>query len=237
MLSYVTKSRYWDILDNDIMTEIPPNPKWHLKDIQDAVAYSYLHDKAGLDIAEIGAGRSRLLAALAGRNRCYAIDEYKGVGGGPKSRPTLKEVEFVNCIIGNSKEVIKDAIFDVIFSVSVVEHVPSDQLPAFFSDCWRILKPGGLMLHLIDVYTEGTDRANTALWMRMQGYLKPFNDGIFAPLGTVELQSLSDMAFKTTFATNPDNVMRDWNKSAPTLVEKRKAAQSCTVEMAGRRIP
>jgi len=236
MLSYVTKNRYWDILDKGIMTGVPATAKWHLKDIQDAVAYSYLYNKEALDIAEIGAGHSRLLATLVGRNRCYAIDEYKGAGGGPKSRPVLEKVEFINCIVGNSGDLIKDESFDIIFSVSVVEHVPSNQLPYFFKDCWRILKSGGLMIHLIDTYTEGADGDNGTLWSRCKAYRQPFDDGFFAPVGSIEFSSLADMAFKTSFATNSDQMMRDWNKSSPSLIEKRKVAQSCSVEMAGRRI-
>lgn len=236
MFGYVKKSRYWDILDRGVMSGVPSTLKWHLKDIQDAVAYSYLYDKAGIDIAEIGAGNSRLLQPLAHTNRCYAIDEYEGVGGGPTSRPLLDKVEFIDCIIGNSKGIIEDASFDIIYSVSVVEHVPSNQLSAFFADCRRILKPGGLMVHLIDVYVESENGNNTALWSRMQDYLKPFNEGMFTPLGSIEFRSHSDIGFNPAIATNPDNVMRDWNISSPTLIEKRKVAQSCTLEMAAKRI-
>jgi SAM-dependent methyltransferase len=199
------------------------------------VAFSYLHDRTGADIAEIGAGNSRLLATLARSNRCHAIDEYRGLGGGPKRRPTIDKVEFINCIIGNSKELIKDGAYDIVFSVSVVEHVPPDQLPGFFADCRRILKPDGLMVHLIDVYCEGVDGNNDVLWKRVQGYLQPFKDGTFSPAGEMEFSALRDVAFKTSFASNPDDMMRDWNRSSPTLVEKRKVAQSCSLEMVGRR--
>ena len=237
MFRYVTKSRYWEVLDEGIMSDVPATSKWHLKDIQDTIAYSYLYDKVGMNIAEIGAGHSRLLQPLTQTNHCHAIDEYKGVGGGPKNRPLLDKVEFVSCSIGNSKSVIVEESFDIIYSVSVVEHVPSNQLPAFFSDCRRILKPGGLMVHLIDVYVESEKGNNTALWRRMQDYMKPFNEGIFTPLESIELRSLSDTVFNTSLATNPDNVMRDWNILSPTLIEKRKLAQSCTLEMAGHRTP
>lgn len=238
MLAYVTKSRYWDIIDRGIMEGIQGTSEWHLKDIQDAVAYSYLHDKLGFDIAEIGAGNSRLLPALTSSNRCYAIDKYTGADGGPKSRPALEKVKFINCNIGNSVNVIDDASFDIIFSVSVVEHIPSQILPEFFSDCWRILKVKGLMIHLIDAYVEDVTGDNSELWKRVvQGYSKPFHDGIFSPTGLIEFSSLSDMAFKTTLATNPDNEMRNWNKLNPNLLEKRKVAQSCSIEMVGRRVP
>lgn len=161
------------------------------------------------------------------------IDEYKGEGGGPKSRPNINGVEFINCVVGNSEGHIKDESFDIVFSVSVVEHVPSDQLEKFFRDCRRILKPGGLLVHLIDVYAEDGEDGNSQLWERAKYYLAPFHAGVFAPTGELEFQSAADLKFRTSFATNPDNIMRDWNVASPTLVEKRKLAQSCSFEMVG----
>ncbi len=62
MLRYVTKANYWAVLDSGIMDGIPGTGHWHLKDIQDAVAFSHLHDKVGLEIAEIGAGHPQGIA-------------------------------------------------------------------------------------------------------------------------------------------------------------------------------
>ena len=236
MLRFVTKNRYWNVLESGIMGQVASTPKWHLKDIQDAIAYSHLFAKTGLEIAEIGAGNSRLLPELAKTNKCYAIDEYKGFGMGPKSRPTIENVQFIDCIIGNSRGLISDSAFDIIFSVSVVEHVPENMLSDFFSDCWRILKPGGLMIHCIDVYTENLDGENSALWARCKEYRKIFDEK-FSTIGEIEINTLSEVAFKTSYASNPDNIMHLWNQSSPRLTEKRKTAQSCTIELVGCRIP
>ncbi|MGD1017984.1 MAG: methyltransferase domain-containing protein [Verrucomicrobiia bacterium] len=43
--------------------------------------------------------------------------------------------------------------YDLIFSFSVVEHV--EDLPAFFSSCHRALKPGGVMIHAVDLGGHG----------------------------------------------------------------------------------
>jgi len=235
MLTYVTKSRYWEIIDSGIMVGVPGTKKWHLKDVQDAVVYSYLYEKSGLQIAEVGAGDSRLLRVLSQTNQCYAIDEYKGAGNGPKRRPDLDNVTFIECSVGNSGGVIDDESFDIIFSVSVVEHIPHNALPGFFEDCRRILKPGGLMVHLIDAYVESEDGDNAYLWARLNQYKKPFMEGAFRPVGSVRFQTQKDVAFNTSLATNPDDVMREWNRSSPALIEKRKVAQSCAIEMAGYR--
>ena len=45
--------------------------------------------------------------------------------------------------------------FDVVFSISVVEHVgTAEELAAFHEDQLRILKPGGMFIHAIDLYLE-----------------------------------------------------------------------------------
>jgi hypothetical protein len=105
------------------MDGIPDTGFWHLKDIQDAMAYSHLCKAKGLQIAEVGAGHSRLLSVLAKTNTCCAIDEYKGAGGGPKALPKDANIRIFNCNVGASQGLITDASFDALFSISVIEHV------------------------------------------------------------------------------------------------------------------
>lgn len=236
MLKYVTKSRYWDILDKGIMEGVSGTSKWHLRDVQEAVVYSYLSDQVSKDIAEIGAGSSRLLEVLAKSNRCYAINEDKGVGGGATSRPSIKNLQFIDCGIGKSHLYIPDSSYDIVFSVSVLEHVPDQELRGIFEDCWRILKPNGLMVHLINAYVEDAKGNNGYIWGRIKSYSEPFYEGRFCPTGDIEFSTLEDVAFRTTLASNPDDLIHSWNQMVPSLVEKRKVSQSCTIEMAGRRI-
>jgi SAM-dependent methyltransferase len=39
---------------------------------------------------------------------------------------------------------------DVVFSTSVLEHMPPDMIEGAFAEAWRILKPGGVMFHAIN---------------------------------------------------------------------------------------
>ena len=185
-----------------------------------------------MDIAEIGAGHSRLLEHFANTNRCTVIDEYKGLGGGPKTRPNIQNVSFIDCMVGNSRRLIPDQTFDILYSVSVVEHVALENLELFFQDCHRILRPGGKMIHLIDAYVEDQLGDNAELWLRIEEYLKPYG-AWFLPMGELQFSTVEDVAFLTSYATNPDNMMRRWNVSSPGLRKKRGRAQSCTLEMVG----
>lgn len=41
------------------------------------------------------------------------------------------------------------ATFDLVYSNSVLEHVRPEDLPALMRECWRVLRPGGLMVHAV----------------------------------------------------------------------------------------
>jgi SAM-dependent methyltransferase len=233
MLKLVTKKDYWALEDAGICKEYPPNPHWHLKSIQDAVAWSYLRTARAQDIAEIGGGQSRLLHALDSSNRCYNIEPFEGVGQGPKQDFTVSGVTNLKVNVGSFSDVLQDNLFDLIFSVSVVEHVPTDGLPDFFADCHRILKPGGRMVHLIDLYLENADGDNARPRERCAGYVEAFREGLFQACGPMEIGPPETVVFRTDLVTNPDDMMNRWNRSVPQLRDKRERAQSCTLLMVG----
>lgn len=80
MLDVITKKEYFLWYENGIAD----SNNHSLKGIQDAFILSLLSKKAGLKIAEIGGGHSRVLNQLKDRNECWNIDKFEGVGGGPK---------------------------------------------------------------------------------------------------------------------------------------------------------
>lgn len=43
-----------------------------------------------------------------------------------------------------------DDTFDLITTTSVLEHVPAETIPAILTECFRVMKPGGIMVHVID---------------------------------------------------------------------------------------
>jgi SAM-dependent methyltransferase len=182
-------------------------------------------------IAEIGGGDSRLLPVLAEKNYCYNIEEFKGVGQGPIQEISFQGVTNIHALVGDSHGSINNDEFDVIFSVSVIEHVPDDKLTDFFVDCHRILKPGGLMIHLIDIYLEDDHFGNTNVAKRIMLYRSFLDEKLFSPLSNPEINTEMDVRFSTKYATNPDNVMNVWNRVVPQLKNKREISQSCSLLM------
>jgi SAM-dependent methyltransferase len=236
MFKFVTKAEYWSILDSGITSQMPKKFDWHLKSVQDAVALSHLHETTNSCLAEIGGGDSRVLSMLAKQNTCYNIEEFQGEGAGPKKEVRIPGVTNIKAKIGRFSESIKHEQFDAIFSISVVEHVVDKELVDFFRDCHRILKPSGLMIHLIDVYLEELDGDNKNASRRVLSYGSHLDNKFFAPVEIPLVLSEQDVYFRPSFVTNPDNVMYSWNQIAPQLKSKRERAQSCTLLMISRKI-
>ena len=74
----MTKHQYWRLLDEKVDKQLAPAKfPWHLKSVQDVVAYSLLGDPQGQVIGEIGGGESRLLPVLVGSNQCTNIETFE----------------------------------------------------------------------------------------------------------------------------------------------------------------
>lgn len=232
MLRFVTKSDIWSLASREAQSRLEPEVGWHLKNIQDAVAIERLADLRGADIGEIGGGNSRLLPMLAAHNRCFNIDRFEGAaatGLGPKGAPAMKGVKPIIGLVGEPLDWPGES-FDVLFSVSVVEHIRVDRLQEFFDDCRRLLRPGGRMLHLIDIYLA--DRPDRHVGARIARYREQFATWLEAEGPLLDAEKV---AFSCAFATNPDDAMAVWNKAAPNLAAKRALAQSCALVMDGRK--
>jgi hypothetical protein len=238
MLKFISKKEYWKAEDDGTVALLPPAPfAWHLKSIQDAVALSWLKEYKGKDIAEIGGGDSRVLHVLAKNNCLTNIDSFEGLGKGPTTKPITSSYQIIPCLVGTFDKRLKASSFDIVFSLSVVEHVPMEQLNEFHMDCLRILKPGGLLLHLIDVYLMDTPQENKSISERVACYEKWLRNFDCTPVSQEQILAPQELRFSGKYATNPDNMMNRWNKISPSLALLRESAQSTSLLFAARKNP
>ncbi len=229
MFRFVTKKEYWAVENSGILAGVPRPRDWHLKSIQDAVAFSLLHRFRGKHIAEVGGGNSRILPALARHNACCNIEPFEGADGGPQANALPPEIANLRTYLGEHSPVLQPGVFDAVFSVSVLEHVPTPALPAFFQDNRRIMKTGGLCLHLVDIYcAERPSPANTERFAAV----KTLFFAAFAPLSETVIGE-DELVFRCAYASNPDNLMNAWNAIVPSLRETRETHQSCSLILAG----
>lgn len=66
-------------------------------------------------------------------------------------RQLYPNARFYGGYIGaDSKQHLPNDYFDIVYSVSVIEHLPADALDEFFAEISRILKPNGVHIHSYD---------------------------------------------------------------------------------------
>jgi hypothetical protein len=236
MLRFITKKEYWKAEDDGTTALLPAAPfAWHLKNIQDAIALTWLKEHKGKDVAEIGGGDSRVLRVLAAQNRATNIDSFEGLGNGPTTTPGGAPYTIKPCLIGTFDQRLKPDSFHILFSISVVEHIVDDKLADFHEDCLRILKPGGLLLHFIDLYLRDTHVQNKNAAERLRHYISWFDHKRCTALRLQQVIAPAELRFSCAYASNPDNVLNCWNKTAPSLSSLRAEAQSVSLIFAGKK--
>lgn len=227
MLDIIRKREYFEWCDRGIVAKGAHN----LKHVQDAWVLALLGDWRGKRIAEVGGGLSRVLDVLKKHNECWNIDKFEGAGNGPEGLPKVPGVTIVPAYLGEFDRRLADGYFDAVFSVSVVEHVQIEQLPEFFRDCARILRPGGLLLHAIDLYVRDEPHGNE----RVDAY-RDLPGRLGLPLEWVEPPAIDGrVTFRCEYASNSDATMARWNVMAPGLRGVREVAQSVSVKAAWRK--
>lgn len=126
-----------------------------LKIYQDLFVYSFIKHNVekGSRILDVGGGDSRILRHFNNDYECWNIDKLEGVGNGPTDVDT-SGIRLIHDYMGNFNDKLPDSYFDLVFSISTLEHVPIDDFAAYeniLKDINRVLKPGGYSVHCIDV--------------------------------------------------------------------------------------
>lgn len=89
------------------------------------------------------------------------------LGCGPRVHPDWVNVDFVSArkeVIGHDLTrgiCFDDRSFDAVYHSHVLEHFPKDAAPAFIRECFRVLKPGGV-LRVVVPDLEGIAKAYLA---------------------------------------------------------------------------
>lgn len=225
MYHYLTKKEYFSALDLPAIAEALKNTEnFGLKHCQDACVLNRLINLKPGKVAEAGGGISRTLPFLTATGwDCWNIEPFEGAGNGPRIC-RQKGIGHVSAYLGRFYPQLRDNDFDLIYSISVIEHVPASDMNAFFEDMFRILKPGAEAWHAIDVYLN--DSRDPAVDARNRLVLDSALNAGFMPL---EAEAFPESSFHCSYATNPDLVMRQWNRSVPALAEKRAVSQSVSL--------
>jgi ubiquinone/menaquinone biosynthesis C-methylase UbiE len=125
-----------------------------LKAFQDGMITAFIDQMLvpGGKVLEVGGGNSRVLPLFAKRHECWNIDKFEGCGNGPLALPDAG-YRIVRDYMGNVNRELPEKYFDLVFSISALEHVPDhpDLFPRILADINRVLKPGGYSAHFLDI--------------------------------------------------------------------------------------
>ena len=228
MFDVITKSDYWAWRDAGFYS----TSQGKLKDIQDTFVLAFLRDCRGKRICEVGGGDSRVLRHLSQENECWLLDRFEGQGAGPKKMPEIPKVRFVREFLGAMTPDLPNDYFDVVFSVSVVEHVPDSDYAAFVQDGVRILRPGGLFLHAIDAYLPDADAdPYPVIDRRLFQYVN--TPSVAGGRLTWHEKPVIGPGLRASsrLATSSADTLYLWNKIAPDLRPVRETMSSCSLRM------
>ncbi|MFC1849983.1 class I SAM-dependent methyltransferase [candidate division CSSED10-310 bacterium] len=103
---------------------------------------------------EVGAGWSPYFDQHFGeQNEYWMLDDgcYDPFDKFDLALKNRQNTHFVQGMLGDFNPKLPAEYFDLVFSVSVLEHVPSALKNEVYNDMYRILKPGGWIVHSIDL--------------------------------------------------------------------------------------
>lgn len=119
--------------------------------------------RADMRVLDVGAGFSWLPSYLANRFGCevWAIDDFgasESSGFWARHRDpeayirSHPEIHFVRGRLGaDVQTTLPEGTFDCIYSASALEHVPPNQIRAVWEAMDRLLRPGGTLVHALDI--------------------------------------------------------------------------------------
>lgn len=133
-----------------------------LKDVQRPWAVKAILGSVpvGSKILEIGGGEPLVSGFLQQLGyQVTLIDPYDGSGNGPREyqrfRRSYPKVRILREYFKKDSPALAGEVFDCIFSVSVLEHIPTDELQSLFEGIEQFLMPGGCSIHCIDDVVDG----------------------------------------------------------------------------------
>lgn len=141
---------------------MPEGMQWGLKQIGYLHALDQLKNKSVQSLIEVGPGFNHYFPNHLPAHINYTSLDSKGFYEARMLELMAQKLtrgRTIDGLLGDFSVDVPSDSFDMCVSVSVLEHVPYDRVPATCSDMWRILKPGGWAVHSIDLQAPAIGKA------------------------------------------------------------------------------
>ena len=230
MFEFITKTMYWrDLETPEVEARLAQTHRQLIcmKHAQDAFILGRIGESTGKRIVEVGGGWGRVLRTLDPTNERWNLDKSAGPGrvGAEVGRSMPKEFRLVNALLGDFSQDLPDGYFDIVFSISVMEHIPASAIPAFWEDHARIMRPGGIAYHAIDFYLG--DKPLSVNETRLDSYLEGIQKNGLQLIGVPNITRPA--IFSASFASAPDLTMLHMNEISPALAAARHHRQNVSL--------
>lgn len=127
--------------------------RWGLKQAGTLVCVDHIERHGPRTAMEIGAGFNTAFDRRYGdRLELWTIDEAgfyppDVLAAANAARPRTR---FVDGLMGSRSAMLPDGYFDLVFSISVIEHIPDAEVPGAAAEMARVTRPGGWAVHSLD---------------------------------------------------------------------------------------
>ncbi|MCF8055255.1 MAG: class I SAM-dependent methyltransferase [Desulfocapsa sp.] len=180
-----------------------------IKCYQDLLVLSFIRDTLphGSKILDVGGANSRVLTHLSNDYECWCIDKYEGLGHGDVVVPGADGgFRVVVDYMGNFNTDLPDNYFDLVFSISALEHgvQKKKDIQNILQDIDRVLKTGGFSLHCIDAVIDKTNCTGGKLV-----------NSEFFQVALNTLPSWSEIVADKDLYVLPENIFNKWNMGRP----------------------
>jgi ubiquinone/menaquinone biosynthesis C-methylase UbiE len=127
---------------------------WGLKQMGTLFCVEKITQIKPTKILEVGAGFNTFFDENFGSDYEYWMIDDAGYYPKDKFEPAIEKrqnTQFVCSLMGSFSYELPDNYFDIVFSISVLEHVPPTSCYDLYRDMFRVLSPGGYIVHSIDL--------------------------------------------------------------------------------------
>ena len=143
--------------------DTPNSNGWGLKQMGTLLCADRIVRSHPARVLEVGAGTNRYFDEWFGSLIEYWMIDDAGFYDTTAFQAACakrRHTRHVQGLLGSSSSEIPDASFNMVFSISVLEHVPAPQRLAVYKDMFRILAPGGQAVHSIDLSDPESAKAH-----------------------------------------------------------------------------
>lgn len=140
--------------------------QWNLKQMGSLFCLDIIKEHKFNKLLELGAGFNIFFDRYFGQKTEYWMVDKDGHYNQPAmtaAKHLRKNTKHINALMGENSEMLSNNYFDILFSISAIEHIDKNEIQSVCDDMYRVLRSGGHCVHALDVHHHETQELGS-LW-------------------------------------------------------------------------